>query len=253
MLAVNGRVKQPSPMNAIWRGLSGYTCMALFVLCASMGRVSAQSSTDQTSTDTNAQVAALQLQLTNAWHQVETIVNQLVPAYQREQGYDVSVYIGGWFHPGAMTPDFNTIDVRTTRELPYADHTWVSSDITPNMMFHGSDLEFNSMTKLFYTNRSLPKKKLSEAEMEQINALYRTIGHCQTEIAKLEPPPPTDVSDDASADADALVGTNNAASAKAIASIERIPKQTRMLYGSIAIGALIVLVVGLRLIGKKSE
>jgi len=43
-------------------------------------------------------------------------------------------------------------------------------------MFIGDELEFNSMTKYFYTDRTLPKKRLSDAEMNEINDLYRAIG-----------------------------------------------------------------------------
>jgi hypothetical protein len=244
-------------MHAIVRGLSARACISLLVVYAVIGRVSAQPSADQTPAATNStpdQIAALQLQLTNAWHQVETIVNQPVPAFRREPGYDVSVYSPGWFHPGAMTPDFNTVDVRKSQDLTYTA-PWVSSDITPNMMFRGSDLEFNSMTKLFYTNRSLPKKKLSEAEMLQINSLYRTIGHCQSEIQRLQNPSSQNasVAEPAAADTDTQGDTNDIAPGQAFAAIRRIPQQTRILYGSIAIGALIVVVVGLRFIKKKSD
>jgi hypothetical protein len=237
-------------MNAIFRGLLRHISILLFIVSAAV-RVCAQSSTDQTPADTNStpdQIAAFQLQLTNAWQQVETIVCQPVRAYQRTPGYDVSVYgPGGWFHPGAETPDFNHVDIRQSQELPYAGHPWVSSDITPTMMFPGGELEFNAMTKLFYTNRDLPKKKLTDAEMVQINSLYRIIGHSQDEIAKLQPPPAAQ----AAADTDSDSGTNGPA--PAIAAIERIPQSTRILYGSIAIGTLIVIILALRLVKKKSD
>jgi len=232
-------------MKAIARGLSRI-CISLFIVYAAAGRVSAQSSTD-TNSD---QIAALQLQLTNAWHQVETIINQPVRAYRRNPDYDVAVYSSGWFDPGAMTPNFNTVDVRQSQQLVYTD-AWVSSDLTVNMMFLGKDLEFNAMTKLFYTNRSLPKKKLSEAEMLQINSLYRTIGHCQTEIAQLQNPPAAETAAaDTQSDTD---DTNDITSGQSFAAIRRIPQQTRILYGSIAIGALIVVVLALRLFKKKSD
>jgi hypothetical protein len=242
-------------VNAIFRRLSERICIFLLVMFAAIGRVSAQpsssTSTDQPPTtveSTNDQIAALQLQLTNAWHQVEAIVDQPVRAYRYDPSYSVSTYgPGGWFHPGAMTPDFNNVDVRKSQELTYTA-PWVSSDITPTMMFRGSDLEFNAMTKLFYTNRSLPKIKLTEAEMLQINSLYRIIGHCQSAIQQLEPPP-----SQTTADTDADSDTNDSAPPKAIATIERIPQQTRIVYGSIAIGVLLVLIIGVRLIKKKSD
>ena len=218
------------------------------MVLAAAGRISAQPATDQTLAATNSpaeQIAALQLQLTNAWQQVETIVNQPAQAYRYDPDYSVSIYSPGWFHPGAITPDFNTVDVRQSQELTYTS-PWVSSDLTPTLMFRGSDLEFNAMTKLFYTNRSLPKKKLTEAEMLQINTLYRTIGHCQGEIAQLQNPPSADTA------ADAQSGTNDSAPAQAIAAIGSIPRQTRILYGGIGIGILLVLAVALRLLRKKS-
>jgi len=46
---------------------------------------------------------------------------------------------------------------RDTQELMYTGH--VSSDLNPSEMFIGSELEFNSMTKYFYTDRTLPKKR----------------------------------------------------------------------------------------------
>jgi len=247
-LAVSCLVKQPFCMNAIIRGLSERICISLFIVIAATVRMAAQTSNDQTIADTNSeQIAAFQLQLTNAWHQVEAIVNQPVTAYRRDPGYDVSVYRPGWFHPGAMTPDFNRVDVRQSQQFVYTS-PWVSSDLTPNMMFRGSDLEFNANTKLFYTNRDLPKKRLTEADMLQINSLYRIIGHCQSEIDKLQNPPEAD-----STVADTQDDTNSAAPPKAIAAIERIPQQTRILYGSIIIGTLLVVVVGMRLIRKKSD
>lgn len=241
-------------MHVIGRKLSERICVSAFILIAAISRVSAQPSTNGILGGTNStadQIAALQLQLTNAWRQVETIVNQPVPAFRYDPTYRVSISSPGWFHPGAITPDFNRTDVRKSQQLPYTS-PWVSSDITPNMMFRGSDLEFNAMTKLFYTNRSLPKKRLSEAEMLQINSLYRTIGRCQTEIQQLENPGGTEPAGVVAA-AGADDETNAGAPPPAIAAIERIPQQTRILYGSIAIGALLVVVVGLRLLKKRSD
>lgn len=100
------------------------------------------------------------------------IVNQ--PVRHLARSGPVAVYSPGWFHAGAIRPDFNTVDVRTTQELIYKDH--VTSDLNPTEMFIGSELEFNAMTKYFYADLSLPKKRLSGLEMEEINSLYRTIG-----------------------------------------------------------------------------
>ncbi len=239
-------------MKAIFR-----IVISLFIVIAAVafaGRVSAQTPTDQKVLDTNSapeQIATFQLQLTNAWHQVEAIVNQPVQAYQRNPDDNVSIYGPGWFHPGASTPDFDHVDVRKSQQFVYTA-PWVSSDVTPNMKFRGSDLEFNAMTKLFYTNRDLPKKRLTEVEMLQINSLYRTIGQCRSEIERLQNPPDADTAETAGT-ADTESDTNAAPPPPAIAAIERIPQQTRIRYGSIAIGTLLVLVVAVRFLKKKSD
>jgi hypothetical protein len=98
---------------------------------------------------------------------------------------EYSNYPEGWFHPGALTPDFNNIDVRTTQKLAYQNSPYVTSPLNPNVVFMGPELEFNSMTKYFYTDRSMPKKKLHESEMIEINQLYRVIGKCNSELAAL--------------------------------------------------------------------
>ena len=78
------------------------------------------------------------------------------------------------------------MDIRQTQELPYAGANYVTSDVTPDEMFRGSDLEFNAMTKYFYVDRSRPKKRLSEFEMLEVNRLYRDIGHDQQAVGKPE-------------------------------------------------------------------
>ena len=50
-------------------------------------------------------------------------------------------------------------------------------------MFVASELEFNSMTKYFYVDRTAPKKRLSDAEMLEINRLYRIIGRDEQSLA----------------------------------------------------------------------
>ncbi len=110
-----------------------------------------------------------------AIEKVKQIVNQPVASFPRDPGARVVVYAPGWFHPGAITPDFARVDVRTTQQLAYERHEYVTSDLNPGVMFRGRDLEFNPMTKYFYTDRSLPKKRLTEEEMLEINRLYRVI------------------------------------------------------------------------------
>lgn len=124
-----------------------------------------------------------QAALDDAMARVRRIVNQPVTTLRMTSDMEVAMYDQGWFHPGAMRPDFNTVDIRPTQDLQYAKFQYVSSQLNPGLCFLGSELEFNSMTKFFYTDRSLPKKKLTEAEMVEINRLYRIIGLCEQTIA----------------------------------------------------------------------
>ena len=106
---------------------------------------------------------------------VKQIVNQPVIALPRDPAVRVALYSPGWFHAGALKPDFLRVDVRKTQQFPYERHEYVTSDLNPGVMFRGRDLEFNPMTKYFYTERLLPKKRLTEEEMLEINRLYRII------------------------------------------------------------------------------
>lgn len=128
--------------------------------------------------------AAVKKELDDAVFRVEQIVNQPVTRLTRTPGMLVSTYSPGWFHPGAERPDFKTVDIRATQELVYAKKQYVTSDLNPGVVFLGKELEFNSKTKYFYTDRSLPKKKLTEAEMLEINRLYRVVARAEDELSQ---------------------------------------------------------------------
>ncbi len=227
--------------------------VALSIMPDLHARQPADSSASPAATDSAAatpeqRLASLQLEMTNAYSRVLQIVNQRVTAYARNPDTDVSVYSPGWFHAGAIKPDFNTVDVRKSRELPYLQHPYVSSDLNPGICFLGKDLEFNSMIKYFYTNRSLPKHKLTEAEMLEINQLYRVIGRCEGEIAKLQTPARNE-----SQAANAAGETEQVVPGQSFEAIRKIPKEKRILYGGIAIGGLVALMIVMRLFKKPAE
>ncbi len=113
-----------------------------------------------------------EMTVAQARQRVIEIVNQPVRHLPRTD--EASEFSPGWFHEGAIEPDYRTVDVRKTQEFPYRGY--VTSDLKPSEMFVGDELEFNAMTKFFYTDRTLPKKRLSEDEMLEINRLYRIIG-----------------------------------------------------------------------------
>lgn len=122
--------------------------------------------------------ADVKIEFDDAVARVKAIINQPVtqlretPEMESQTGY----YNEGWFHPGAHKPDFKTVDIRKTRETNYAKFKYVTSNLTPGVVFLGDELEFNSMTKYFYIDRNLPKKKLTEVEMVEVNRIYRIIG-----------------------------------------------------------------------------
>ncbi|HMP83330.1 MAG TPA: hypothetical protein PKA41_11570 [Verrucomicrobiota bacterium] len=143
--------------------------------------------------DKQAKIDSMRKELDDAVARVKAIVNQTPPAVKITPGMKVATSQGGWFHEGATKPHYLTVDVRQTQELPYANRGYITSDLNPGIAFIGSQLEFNSMTKYFYTDRTLPKKKLTEAQMLEINRLYRIIGDLELKLGVLERPPPEKV------------------------------------------------------------
>jgi hypothetical protein len=131
-------------------------------------------------------IAALKLRQKKAIDRVIAIVNQPVAPVPLTPDLGAGVWTEGWFHPGAIRPDFNNVDVRATQETQtYSKWPYVTSNLNPGVAFKGDELEFNSMTKYFYQDRTLPKKRLTEDEMDEINRLYRIIGKCAAQIAAL--------------------------------------------------------------------
>ncbi len=139
-------------------------------------------------TSRDEQIATVKSQMNNAIFRVQEIVNQPVAHLKRTPSMSAAFFSPGWFHPGAIKPDFNTVDVRATQQLIYDNDPYVTSDLNPGVVFIGHELEFNPMTKYFYTDRSVPKKKLNDSEMLEINQLYRVIGRCEQQLNDLQNP-----------------------------------------------------------------
>jgi hypothetical protein len=128
-------------------------------------------------------VASLKNRLKDSMTRVNLIVNQPVATVPLTPELRAAIWGEGWFHPGAITPDFNTVDIRKTQETEqYAKFEFISSNLNPGVAFRGADVEFNSMTKFFYVDRTLPKKRLTEEEMVEINRLYKVIGNCERQL-----------------------------------------------------------------------
>src|SRR5579863_8376729 len=117
------------------------------------------------------QMAAIKARKNDAIFEVQHIVNQPVRHFKRTPDMHVSVSSPGWFHPGAFEPGYDRVDIRSTQDLKYGNYQYVTSDLNPDIVYLGAEIEFNPMTKYFYTDRSVPKKKLTEDEMLRINAL----------------------------------------------------------------------------------
>jgi hypothetical protein len=124
-----------------------------------------------------ARATTTEMTAAQARQRVIEIVNQPIRHLPRTD--EAGEFSPGWFHDGAIEPDYALVDVRVSQEFPYAHHDYVTSDLNPSEMFVARELEFNAMTKYFYTDRTLPKKRLSEDEMVEINRLYRIIGRDQ--------------------------------------------------------------------------
>jgi hypothetical protein len=124
----------------------------------------------------SAEPAGIQTERDAAVEAVKRIINQPVEALPRRSDVSLGFFSPGWFHAGAVKPDFATVDVRKSQTFPYDKWEYVTSDVTADLMFRSSDLEFNSMTKYFYVDRSRPKKRLTEEEMLEVNRLYRIMG-----------------------------------------------------------------------------
>jgi hypothetical protein len=123
-----------------------------------------------------------------AARRVREIVNRPATQVAITPGMKVGNWGDAWFHPGAEIPDFDTVDVRTSQETQhYAGSGWpyATSNLNPGIAFPTDDLAFNSKTKLFYTDRSVPKRKLTEEEMLEVNRQYRIIGQCIRDLAAL--------------------------------------------------------------------
>ena len=174
--------------------------IAAFLICLLL--TSAAVAADPPAPSLEEQMAAVHADEDAAIEQVVKIVNQPVTHMKRNNTTTPGMFTEftpGWFSEGAETPDFKTVDVRKTQQLPYAGIPYVSTVLNPTEMFVGAELEYNPMTKYFYTDRKLPKKRLTPAEMLEINRLYRVIAADQQQLADLKnPPPPSAAAPDAS-------------------------------------------------------
>lgn len=130
-------------------------------------------------------IATLQKETDAAIDRVVGIINQPISVYTRLPDSSVALF-PKWFQDGATEPDFDHVDIHKFQTFPYNRKMFVSSPLNPTEMFRSDELEFNAMTKYFYLDRTRPKKKLTNAQMDEINSLYRFIGANRKKLALLK-------------------------------------------------------------------
>jgi hypothetical protein len=120
------------------------------------------------------------------------IINQEVPGVPVTAGMKLGDWRDGpWFHPGATTPDFLNVDIRPTQEnTNYAAYDYITSDFHKGIAYPADQVAFNPNTKLLYLDRTTPKKKLTEVEMIEVNALFHVMGKCAAMMQSLGQAPP---------------------------------------------------------------
>jgi hypothetical protein len=130
----------------------------------------------------SANIAKAKQELDAAVERVVAIINQPVPSMARTAEMNAS----GWtFDADAIRPDFGSTDIRQTQETYYAQSKYITFEGHPELAWYGDDVEFNRMTKYFYRDRTVPKKKLTEEEMLEVNSLYRKIAKAELRLAQL--------------------------------------------------------------------
>ncbi len=123
-------------------------------------------------------IPALKAELRATLQQVREIVNQPVTQVPISDGMAVE-HFPFWFHDGAGMPNFDDDDVRTSQSRAnYSSprYEYATSPLNSGIAFPLSEMAFNGATKIFYRDRTIPKKMLTEEELLEINRLYRIIG-----------------------------------------------------------------------------
>jgi hypothetical protein len=130
-------------------------------------------------------VIKLAQDLREAVARVREIVNQPVTQLPVDVAMSIGTY-NGWYGGRPPPPDFENADVRTTQDTShYQDHDYGTSPLKPGIAFKLDEVAYNSQLNFFYVDPTVPKKKLSQNELEEINGLYREIGNDLTVLKSL--------------------------------------------------------------------
>jgi hypothetical protein len=224
----SSRVEAPSGFFDIFRRVVWLVALAAF---SGMRPVHAQ--------DTNGlqgQIAAAKAEENKAMDEVRRIVNQPVRSFPLTPDMSVTTFQGSWFHWNHGPPNYKGVDVVTCQQLPYAKSTYVNCDVNPGVVYYGRDLEVNGALEYFYNDNTSPKRRLSLAEMNEINRLYRIIGSCEDALLALQPPPPAPPETD----------TNDVDETAATRLLRRIPRLDKA-DGVLAVLGVVLLYGGYRI------
>ncbi len=111
--------------------------------------------------------------------EIQNIVNQL-PMRIEASGVSKGAFL--WVAPEMPgKPDLGRItleDFRRNQELKYSRRL-VRREVDPVEYYQGDDTEINLNTIFFYTDRSRPKKKLSDSEYLQLVTLYHRLAELE--------------------------------------------------------------------------
>ncbi|HLX69189.1 MAG TPA: hypothetical protein VKV04_06130 [Verrucomicrobiae bacterium] len=182
-LAEGHRVRAGLAKRGILPG--GNNCVRLFQVIGLLALMNLGNALPAVAQSPEDRIATLKKEKDDAFSRIQDIVNQPVTPLKRTPDMVVKNFTD-WGKHDFLTPDFDTVDVRRSQQNMFDGYQYVTCDLNPGEAFIGSELEFNEMTKIFYTDFTVPKKKLTEAEMLEINQLCRVIGNCSRQLDELE-------------------------------------------------------------------
>ncbi len=182
------------------KSLSDHRQTPVFPQIVAFARVTLQQTTPEkvAAALQNKAGGAARAEFDKTTRQVQGIVNQTPPIVVPPPG-STEVYKYG-YHPGASKPDYNNDNLIGTREIWKGEYAYI--DGVPGVFYRSADCEFNPQTKYFYLSRTVPKKRLSDAEYKELTRLYHLLG--QQEKAMADAPPPAEEAKQVSSELDDL-------------------------------------------------
>ena len=136
---------------------------------------------------THLEIASIRLKRARTEDRIRALVNQPPPNLPRTVRMRVQTTAEAWYPETTTAPDYANVDVRVTQQKDYDGKGYLANAANSGVVYFGDELEFNPVLNYYYVDRTLPKKKLTSAEMEQINALFREIAECDQQLKSPRP------------------------------------------------------------------